>query len=116
GRLLSRMRIEVTRIFDHVLRPAGRDQVDLLDEVEELVAVPLRVAEAAIARIGTRNRLPGFSHHAPERTRPEIDEASEKAVLRLGGPLRFGQPVFADPGERLEDLAEPFAELDLRAA
>ena len=55
--LLLGMRVEPLGVLDQVVGPFHRQQIGLLEEIEELVARPFRVGEALVARVGRRHRL-----------------------------------------------------------
>jgi hypothetical protein len=102
-RLVPRVLVEIGGLHHQLLRPLRGDQVDLLDEVEELVLVPFRVAEPLVARVGGDGRRRRLAHHPFQRRVPQVDVFRPQAPLRLHGALGVRHPVFADLSERLED-------------
>ncbi len=65
-----------------VVQPVGREQVGLLDGVEDGVLAPGWVGESLVAAFGHDHRLCLLASHAPRGRLPEIHVAAEQ--LRLG--------------------------------
>ena len=64
-----------------------------------------RIGEAPVARIGFGGGLGRFAHHPLHRGGPEVQVAGPQPALGLDRPFRVGEPVFADLGQRLDDVA-----------
>ena len=68
--LLLRERIEPFGILDQMVGPGHRQEIGLLEEVEELVARPFGVAEALVLRARLGHRLGLLAGHALDRAGP----------------------------------------------
>ena len=104
GGLLARVRIETIGPHHQIVRPAGGEDVDLLEEVEEEVAAPFLVGKALVARTGAR-LLHRLARKLAHRAAPDVEIAGEEMRLRLHGPGRIGHPVAADLRQRRHHLA-----------
>ena len=91
-------------IMDQPLRPVDREQVGLLEKIEELIARPFRIGEALVARIGRRNRRDLLSGHALDRIPPEVEIRLAQARLQLEGALGVADPVIHDLAQRFDDV------------
>ena len=114
GRLAACMRVEPARLVREIAGPSAGDQVGLPDEVEELVVAPVGIGKAPVARIGLDGRRRGLSQHPFHRRRPEVEIARPEPALRLEGALGVRHPVLADPGQDLDDVAEPVSQIEGR--
>ena len=76
------VRIDVLGVLDHIGGPAAGDEIELLDEIENLVARPVGIDEALVARIGLDRRRRGLAHHPLQRTRPKVSCNRTKAAVR----------------------------------
>jgi hypothetical protein len=68
--LVPRVLVDALGVVHHVLGPPGGDQVGLLQEIEDRILGPVRILEAAILRLGLRDRLHLFALHALEGRGP----------------------------------------------
>jgi hypothetical protein len=65
-------------MFDQVVGPVGRQQISLLEKIEELVR-PFRIGEAPVLRIRSGDRLDRLAGHALDRIRPQIEIGAAEA-------------------------------------
>jgi hypothetical protein len=99
-------------IGHHVMDVARRDEVGLLDEVEEEVLLPLLVLEAAVALLGHRHRLglqPGEAQH---RVLPQREVVPHQVHLRLRQPVGIGEQLGHHVHEGLGDAQFVAGRLD----
>ena len=104
--LLLGQRVEPLGVLDQVVGPFHRQQIGLLEEIEELVARPFRIGKALVARVGRRHRLRIFARHALHRSGPEIEIGPAQPELQFDRALRVLEPVFRDMAERFHDIDE----------
>ena len=101
--LLRRLGVEPVHVADGGLHPAGAQQIGLLDEIEELVLLPGRIAEAAILGLGLDHRLAAIAGHALGRGLPELHIVAPEIDLGLDQLGRIAH----HPGRHLhEGLAD----------
>ncbi len=105
GRLVLQVLVELG-LRDELLGEAGGHEVELLQEVEEGVLLPLRVLEARIPRIRLDDRLSGLSRHGLQRLGPQVHVAARHLRLGGDGARRVLQPEFGDMPERLGDVGD----------
>jgi hypothetical protein len=67
------MRIKRFGVAHQPVRPLHRQQIGLLEEIEELVARPFGIGEALIFRIRRGDRLHLLASHALDRIGPEVE-------------------------------------------
>ena len=104
-RLLALVRIEIVGAPDQIVRPARRQHIGLLDEVEIRIVAPCGVGEALVGGVGRGDRRRLFALQALQCRGPELDELPGQRRLRLKGPLRLGQVIFGHPAERPDHFA-----------
>ena len=105
-RLLARMVVQPIGVLDEVLRPVGRDQVELLEKIKNRVLLPVPVLEALVI---ARRAGHGFGWGA-KRLRPGILPKLAVAVPKLGlgfhQLLRLGQIGLGHGAKRLGHLVD----------
>ena len=94
----------VVDLGDGLLQPVRRQQVGLLDEVEDLVFLPVLVPEALVAGRGRHHRLGVPAHHAPRRALPERHIIAPQIELRLHDDGRVGHHPAQQFRERAGDV------------
>jgi hypothetical protein len=88
--LLPALVVEAIELVDRVDQPTRGHKIGLLDEVEQRVIVPGRVAEPAIALLRLGNRLRRLAQQAPASSLPEPEVVLPQRDLRLNQPRRVG--------------------------
>ena len=116
-RLVALVRLEFVGAPDQIVRPARRQHVGLLDEVEVRIVAPLGVGEALVRGVGRGDRRRLLALQALQRRGPEIDELRRQRRLRRERPLGLGHVIFGDPADRSHHLADVVGDrgLDLAA-
>ena len=100
---LPRAVVNVFGLFNHVLGPSGRDQIGLLQEIEQLVVVPVLMPETAVAASGFRDGSDSLPQHPLPVVLPDSGMALPKIVLRLHCPFRLDGIVAGNLEERARD-------------
>ena len=103
--LVARMGIEIVRLLDHALGPARRQQVGLLDEIEDGVSVPFGIGEAGVALLGRDHRLDLLAAEPLQRRAPQGEEVAGDRALGLDDLLGIADPALGDAAEHLDHLA-----------
>ena len=85
-----RCRIEAVDTGDSALQPVRREQVGLLDEIEDQVLLPVLVAESLVAGFGRRDRLRRAAEHALCCCFPQAHRVAPKLKLRVDQRRRIG--------------------------
>ena len=104
--LLQRVRIEPSASLHQPVRPLHRQQIGLLEEIEELVARPFRIGEALVPGVGRGDRLDLLARHALDRIGPEVEIGLAEARLQLERALRIAQPIVRDLAERFHHIGD----------
>ena len=101
--LLRGLVVDAFDLLHGVLQPARRQQVGLLEIVEDDLVLPRRVGEALVALGGLGHRLDRLAHHALGGDLPQLHVLLPQLHLRLQQPVGIGQHL---GGEVHEGLGE----------
>ena len=104
--LLQDVGIEPLGVAHQPVRPLHREQIGLLEEIEELVARPFGIGEALVPGIGRDHRFDRLARHAFDGIGPEVEIGLAEAGLQLERPLRVAQPVVRDLAERFHHVGD----------
>ena len=96
--LLPGLLVRALELVDRLDQPARSQKIGLLDEVEERVVAPGRVAKAAIAVLGLDHRGHGAAEQLLAGRLPELQVALPQRQLGVRDGGRIGH----DPGGQLE--------------
>ncbi len=96
--------IDAFDLADGGLQPVRRQQVGLLDEIEDLIFLPILVAETLVARSGRHHRLDAFAHHAACGVFPQIEIIVPQRVARF-------DDLRGVVGHRAQQIAERAADV-----
>jgi len=102
--LAPRVLVNALGVLDEILRPVGGDQVELLEEVEDRVFLPVLVLEALVAAGGLRHRLHRLAESLGQGVLPQLAIAVPQLLLRLHQLLRFVHVGLRHGPQRLGDL------------
>ncbi len=105
-RLVALVRIHFVGPPDEIVRPARRQHIRLLDEIEVGIVAPLGVRESFVGAVGFGDGLSRRALEALQGRGPQIDELRAQRRLRLERPLGLGHVVFGDVAERADHLAD----------
>ena len=81
--LPTRLRIEIFDLGDGSLQPVRGQQIGLLDEVENLIFLPVLVLETFVSSGWCDDRLDFATHHPARRAFPQTHIFVPKLELRL---------------------------------
>ena len=98
-RLVAGVIVNVIRLADHIERPPRRDEIRLLQEVEERIFLPFTIPEAAIVRVGNRHRGDMLAAQALPRALPKPGIPLPQPQLRIGQHIRVGEIGSRDGAE-----------------
>jgi len=99
--------IEPLRVAHQPVRPLHRQEIGLLEEIEELVARPLGIGEAFVLGVGRGDRLHLLAGHALDRIGPQVEISLAQARLQFERALGIAQPIIrnlADGFHHVGDL------------
>ncbi len=99
-----RVLVEALDVSHFVVQPARRDEVALLDVVEEEMLVPVLVLETLVALCGNGDGIEAAPHHPHHRPLPQVHVIPPQVHLRLGETCRIREHLCRDFHE---GLAEP---------
>ena len=71
--LLHDVRIETLGIAHQPVRPLHREEIGLLEKIEELVARPFRIGEALVPGVRRGDRFDRLARHPFDRIGPEVE-------------------------------------------
>ena len=95
--------VEPVGFAHHVGEPAGRQQVGLLDVIEDRVFLPGGIAEAPVARFGHGKGRSFLAKHLSRRGLPQVQVALPQFHLRMGEAHRIRHHA---RGQREESATE----------
>ena len=96
--------VEPFDVRDGALQPARGQKIALLDEIEDLVVLPLRIAEAFVAGQGGDDRLDLLAQHAARGLVPQGGVVAPQIELRLHHPLGVRQDARQQLGHRARQV------------
>ncbi len=99
--LLFRVLVQALDVRHFVVQPARRDEVALLDVVEQEMLVPVLVLESLVALRGNGHRVRRAPHHLHHRTLPEVHVVPPQVHLRFGEARRIREHLRGHFHERL---------------
>ena len=105
-RLVALVGIEIIGALDQIVRPARRQHIGLLDEVEIRIVAPSGIGEALVGGVGRGDGRRLFALEALQCRTPKIDELRGQRRLRLKGPLRIGHVMFGHPADGTHHFAD----------
>ncbi len=104
--LLQGMRVEPLGLPHQPVRPLHRQQIALLEKVEELIARPFGIGEALVLGVGRGDRLHLLARHALDRVGPEVEIGPAETRLHFERALRIAQPVVGDLAECFHHIGD----------
>jgi hypothetical protein len=87
---LACLGIDPFHFGDRLLHPIGRQKVGLLDEVEDLVFLPIFILEALVAERWSDDRFDPTAHHLARRDFPQPEEIPPQLKLRVDNGSGIG--------------------------
>ena len=106
-RLVLGVLVDTLGALDQILGPAGRDEIGLLEEIEDRVLRPFGVLEPLVLGLRLGHGIGVFALSPPQSGGPEVQELRAEPGLRLDDPLRIDHPRFGHLAEGLHGFARP---------
>ena len=101
----------VVQIGNHALHRAGRQQIGLLDKIEDFVLLPFRIAKAPVARRGRDHRRGGLiAQHSAGGGFPQAHPVAPQLRLRLHHGFAIGAHGLEqreESGRNIQRIARP---------
>ena len=102
--LVAGVLVDALGVLHQVLRPVGGDQVELLEEVEDGVFLPVLVLEALVGAGGLGHRRGLLAQRLGPGVLPELGVGVPQLHLGIHQLLRIGHVGLRHGAERLRDL------------
>ena len=102
--LLGGLVVDALDLVDGVLQPARREQVGLLQVVEDDLVLPRRIIEALVALGRLGHRLDRLAHHALGGHLPQLQVLLPQLHLRLQQPVGVGHHLGREVHEGLGEM------------
>ena len=100
------MRIDPLGVAHQPVCPLHRQEIGLLEEIEELVARPLGVGKALVPGLGLDDGLHLLAGHALDRVRPQVEISFAQARLQFERALRIAQPIIRHLADRFHHIGD----------